>query len=90
MTDGEKMVWAAVYAVGYNEAINPPPEIAALLGGPGYISREEHENQGVHAAIEAASYAVESMREAAPEIKEGFDCDGCDVYKMLKEILEDK
>lgn len=82
MTQGEKMVWAAVFAQEYVKMMHPDPYFA-------FINRDHKkscEQNSVHQAVEAACGAVEYLREEAPDIKEGFD-GVTNVYTMLEEML---
>jgi hypothetical protein len=66
MTQGEKAIWAAVYARGYAELKNPPH--CAFIGE----RRDEWEAGTIASAIEDAGYAVLYLREAKERIGDGY------------------
>ena len=88
LTQGEKMVWAAVYGVEYMRRVNMQP----LDGPAGEGSREwweAWEREQAHSAIESAACAVELMRSSEPEIEDGFGSDH-EVTQMLRAMLGDE
>lgn len=76
MTEGEKMVWAAVYARHYTDEHNQ----AAPFSPKKYADKAA-------VAIENAWLAVQLAREARQDIIE--ICGHGDVLNMLDEILEE-
>lgn len=68
MTDGEKMVWAAVFAKELN-LHNPPSR--CLVGKDADKEWTKWEAAQVQSAIESAGYAIEHLREAEPGVYGG-------------------
>lgn len=69
MTDGEKMVWAAVFAKHYDLS-SPPRDVVHDTK-----KWQAWESAQVHIAIECAAGAVERMREEVEAIAKGFGAD---------------
>jgi hypothetical protein len=82
MTDGEQLVWAAVFAKLYDLS-NPPPHVTKP--GRDKVWRAWERGQVVD-AVERAGHAVRYLREIRGHVKEGFG-DNSDVYQMLVEML---
>ena len=85
MTDGEKMVWAFVFADEINKAMHNPPDYVLLPGVDDKWSQWEID-QAVSAS-EVAYSRVYRMRNALLGVASGFG-EESDVYEMLKEMLE--
>ncbi len=82
MTDGERMVWAAVYARNYNR-------IDKSEGRPdGSQAAQEWAKAKVMDSIERAGCAVEYLREVREELKEWFG-DDSDIHKMYLEMVDE-
>ena len=75
MTEGEKMVWAAVYAFYYMDDWDKHQQYG------------DRWKRSVPSAVEYAWSAVNEMREASAVVAEGWG-DDCDVYLMLQEMLK--
>jgi len=75
MTDGEKMLYAAVFAQCYDIS-NPP----VIHDGDAW---REWESARVHVAAECAAGAVERLREDLAGLGEGFGKDS-NVYRFAK------
>jgi hypothetical protein len=88
MTNGERMVWAATYAVNYVKEMSTQWEhCCGARSNAEYTKlRDEAEEVAIHSAIESASCAVRHLRDAEPEIREGWGEDS-DVFKMAEEML---
>ncbi len=93
MTNGEMMVWAAVYARQYNLLLRPPDDVCLKINEPGVWDKFE-EDVLSHAA-DRACRAVQSMRGSLPDIEEKFGLDmdadedhSREVTKMLREMLD--
>lgn len=83
MTEGEKMVWAAVYAK--KRDLSNRPSDCIIGEGSDERWRQWEEDQTV-SAIEHANYAVQAMREALPAVIEGYGEDD-DTTRHLKDML---
>lgn len=83
MTQGEKMVWAAVFAKGYQKAIHPDPHIA--------LFDDEHKKifyQGcLEEAIGDACSAIRRLRAEGKRLENAAWCEE-DVANMLEEMLK--
>ena len=86
MTQGEKMVWAAVFAAKHD--ISNPPRHCLVPHGEETDKRwqEWEANQAV-SAIEFAGYAVLRLREVEGRVADGFGEDS-DVYQLYMEMTD--
>lgn len=80
MTDGEKMVWAAVYATWLHHY--------ETKTRPKHINAEQWEREKVHVAMERAGMAVRHLRLYEESFGQGQGKDSA-VYRMLVEVIED-
>lgn len=69
MTDGEKMVWAAVFAKNL-DLRNPPSHCVVGENADKELTRWE--SAQVQSSIEAAGYAVQHLREAEPGVYDDY------------------
>jgi hypothetical protein len=69
MTDGEKMVWAAVFALEFQETKHPPSRVLTPDKSEEWA---EWERDIVSSAIERAGIAVRYLREAEKRIADGY------------------
>jgi hypothetical protein len=88
MTDGEKMVFAAVYADEFQRTMNEPkPREAAGISDEARSARANWEASNVDRAIEIAASAVFYLREAK---KRSSKVHTKDTVVMLKDMLGTK
>lgn len=83
MTEGERMVWALVFARRLDDAIHHPPPGVCLDPK----RWQEYEDNVTHQAVEAAAGAVERMRGVLPGTVEGWGADS-PITAMLRAMLE--
>lgn len=82
LNDGEKLVWAAVFAK-YHDLRNPPPGMATPSNDEQWKKWEQGQ---IASAVEHAYSAVVYLRKAHGYIEEGFGADS-DTYKMFVTMI---
>jgi hypothetical protein len=85
MTDGEKMVWAAVFAKELN--LRDPPSWC-LVGEDSDNEWVKWEASQTQQAIEAAGYAIAHLREAEPGVYSGHGSSGI-VAECYSELIKE-
>lgn len=78
LSEGEKMIWASVYARHYDEEIKSPPREAVLPKNRDKWA--EFESSCATEAAERAAYAVVTFRELETRLREGWG-EGNEVFE---------
>lgn len=76
MTDGQKIIWAAVFATRLNEVRKLHEQVGI----------EFHEHEHVASLAEEAAYAVINLEKGVTDIEEGFGKDD-KITIMAKEMI---
>lgn len=86
MTQGERLVWAQVFAADYRKSIKKPPREVSI---PGKDEEWLHwEQDQAASAAETACAVVERMRGIGEVLDDGYGIDG-DVTSMWEQMIDD-